>query len=140
MLKLSVKKEVFELREDFFFLCKKHGLSYSLLRHISFSGDGQAMNDQHFVMDFVDGRYCLYYFERGRASLSESFECLSEALRYLVESVCYSEAVLFCEKNKIPEGVARFDGCVNSRQRELVRSVSSDWYEALKKKHAAYYD
>ena len=136
---VDIKKEVSDLRGDFILLCKKHGLNHGLLECVSFAGDGQVMNDQHFVIDFVDGAYCLFYFERGRASLSESFRCSSEALRYLVESVCYSEAVFFCKKNKIPKDVARFDGCVNSKQRELVRSVSLGWYEILEKKHADIY-
>lgn len=56
-------------------------------------------NHEHSVITFDHGQYCLWYFERGKKSLSSKFESEDGALQYLAKTATYKAAYEICLKS-----------------------------------------
>ncbi len=69
-------------KKEFVKMAKKRGIPNFL-----YNLDGKGRDDERFNIVFVDGKWNVYYSERGNKTTNKFFDTEDEALRYMLDTL-----------------------------------------------------
>jgi hypothetical protein len=113
-----------KIREEFLNGCSKIGVDVDEYPNVSFEGYPIKSNHQHSVVDYVNEKYCIYYYERGRKFLDQEYDTKTALLKRLFEDVAYFSAYHECNKKNVDCNDVSDSSPVMVKYRELVSKIN----------------
>lgn len=90
-------------------------------------------NDQFNVFTFENGKYYMWYFERGKKDIVKNFSGEDEALECLAGMAAYQAAKEYCIKHNLDTTNYRSNAPLYKKQEELLATINSQWCENIKR-------